>query len=54
MKRSDRNMAKILLDRGAKPFIPKSKQEEVDTEMKDLLKEYWTIKNISAELFSKR
>ena len=54
MKRSDRNMAKILLDRGAKPFIPKSKQDEVDTEMKYLLKDYWTIKNLSAELFSKR
>ncbi len=54
MRRSDKNMAKVLLDSGAKPYIPKSKQNEMDTEMKDLLKEYWTIKNLSSELFSTR
>ncbi len=53
IKRSDKNVAKILLDKGAKPYIPESKQDEVDTEMKDLLKEYWTIKNLSSVLFSK-
>jgi len=51
MKRSDKNIAKILLDNGAKAYIQLSKLEEVDTEMKDLLKEYWTIKNSLAELF---
>ncbi len=54
MKRSDRDMARVLLDSGARPYVPKSKQDEVDAEMDDLLKEYWTIKNLSSELFSKR
>jgi ankyrin repeat protein len=53
MKRSDKNVAKILLDNGAKPYVPLSKLENVDTEMKDLLKEYRTIKNFSTELLKK-
>ena len=53
MKRSDKNVARILLDNGAKPYVPLSKLENVDTEMKDLLKEYWTIKNSLAELLRK-
>jgi ankyrin repeat protein len=53
IKRSDKKMAKILLDNGAKPYVPLSKLEHVDTEMKNLLKEYRTIKNFSAELLKK-
>ncbi len=53
MKQSDKKMAEILLDNGAKPYVPLSKLENVDTEMKDLLKEYRTIKSFSAELLKK-
>ncbi len=53
MKRSDKNVARALLDNGAKPYISMSKLEDVGPEMKDLLKEYRTIKNFSAELFKK-
>jgi ankyrin repeat protein len=53
MRRSDKNVAKILLDNGAKPYVSLSKLENVDTEMRDLLKEYRTIKSMSAELLKK-
>lgn len=53
MRRSDKNIARILLDNGAKPYVPLSKLDKVDTEMKDLLKEYRSIKSYLAQLLSK-
>jgi ankyrin repeat protein len=53
MKRSEKNVAKILLDNGAIPYVSLSKLENVDTEMKELLKEYRTVKKLSAVLFKK-